>query len=52
MLHEYIKAHKLKEPHGVKTSKFSLVTGQNDKLKTEYAAISMYPTEKVNKLLR
>ena len=30
MLHEYIQAHKLKDPNTIKGSEFSLVTGQND----------------------
>ena len=43
MLHEYIKFHTLKKPNQVPGAGINLVTGQNDRLKTEYAAVSMYP---------
>ena len=51
MLHEYIKFHKLKKHNHAPRTGINLVTGQSDRLKTEYAAVSMFPQERVNKLL-
>ena len=52
MLHEYIQAHKIKKIPQVVGSEVNLVTGYDERIQTEYAAISMYPKEKVNKLLK
>ena len=52
VLHEYIQAHKLKKVPRAVGGEISLVTGQGARIEAEYAAISMYPTEKVSKLLK
>ena len=51
MLHQYINFHKVKKPSKFPSGGTNLVTGQNDRLKTEFAAVSMYPKERVDKLL-
>jgi hypothetical protein len=66
-IHFYIAAHQLKSTSDLTHNKagsvfhqnnqvgggaFSLITGESEAIKSAYTAVSMYPKEKVNQLLK